>query len=117
MPKSEGLFLGSKPRTAGRRWGRRLALAAPVVLFCVFVGYLIFLRMTRVEPPPTEPATRAAAERALEVKGPRAYVGESWLGRERGIWEAHLSGEPYALGWAQGRLGNRLFLEAEDYMF
>lgn len=117
MPKSEALFLGSKPRTAGRRWGRRLALAAPIVLFCMFVGYLIFLRMTRVEPPRTEPATRAAAERALVVKGPRAYVGESWLGRERGIWEAHLSGEPYALGWAQGRLGNRLFLEAEDYMF
>lgn len=117
MPKSEALFLGSKPRTAGRRWGRRIAIVAPIVLFCVFVGYLIFLRMTRVEPPAIEPATRAAAELPLEVKGGRAYVGSSWLGRERGIWEAHLNGEPYALGWAQGRLGNRLFLEAEDYMF
>src|SRR5262245_53876110 len=117
MPKGDALFLGSKGRTAGRRWVRRAGLVAGVVLVCGLVGYLVFLRMTRVEPPRVDPAVRAAAELPLEVRGPRAYVGESWLGRERGIWEAHLTGEPYALGWAQGRLGNRLFLETEDYMF
>jgi isopenicillin-N N-acyltransferase like protein len=117
MPKSDGLYLGSKGRQASRRWVRRAAVIVAATLFCGFVGYLIFLRMTRVDPPRIDPAVRAAAELPLEVRGPRAYVGESWLGRERGIWEAHLSGEPYALGWAQGRLGNRLFLEAEDYMF
>src|SRR5262249_23645652 len=37
--------------------------------------------------------------------------------REHGIWELHLEGEPYALGWAQARLGSRLLLEQEDYMF
>ena len=117
MPKSDGLYLGSKGRAASRRWLRRVAVVVAGALFCGVVGYLIFLRMTRVDPPRIDPAVRAAAELPLEVRGPRAYVGESWLGRERGIWEAHLTGEPYALGWAQGRLGNRLFLEAEDYMF
>jgi hypothetical protein len=29
----------------------------------------------------------------------------------------HLYGEPYALGYAQARLGSRLLLEQEDYMF
>jgi acyl-CoA:6-aminopenicillanic acid acyl transferase len=117
MPKSDGLYLGGKARTASRRWVRRGALILAGSLFCALVAYLIFLRMTRIEPPRIDPGVRAAAELPLEVRGPRAYVGESWLGRERGIWEAHLSGEPYALGWAQGRLGNRLFLETEDYMF
>jgi hypothetical protein len=117
MPKSEGLYLGGKGRAVSRRWVRRGALIAAGTLFCALIAYLIFLRMTRIEPPRIDPAVRAAAELPLEVRGPRAYVGESWLGRERGIWEAHLAGEPYALGWAQGRLGNRLFLETEDYMF
>ena len=117
MPATDALFLGGRPRTAGRRWGRRIALGAGIALVCVLLAYLLFLRMTRVDPPRVDPAVRAAAERPLEVRGPRAYVGASWLGRERGVWEAHLEGEPYALGWAQGRLGNRLFLEAEDYMF
>ena len=109
------------PRRQGppgvRRWVRRAAVIVAAALACGLLGYLIFLRMTRIDPPRIDPGVRAAAELPLEVRGPRAYVGESWLGRERGIWEAHLTGEPYALGWAQGRLGNRLFLETEDYMF
>src|SRR6185312_13771177 len=117
MPKSDGLYLGSKGRTVSRRWVRRGAVVLAGAFFCGLIAYLVFLRMTRIEPPRIDPAVRAAAELPLEVKGPRAYVGESWLGRERGIWEAHLTGEPYAMGWAQGRLGNRLFLETEDYMF
>ena len=39
------------------------------------------------------------------------------MSRERGVWEEHLEGEPYALGYAQARLGSRLLLEQEDYMF
>lgn len=117
MPKSEGLYLGGTSRAGARRWPRRLALVGAIAAFCMLVGYLIFLRMTRVDPPRIDAAVRAAAERPVEVRGARAYVGDSWLGRERGIWEAHLVGEPYALGWAQGRLGNRLFLETEDWMF
>ena len=51
MPKSDGLYLGSKGRTASRRWVRRAAVVVAGALFCGVVGYLIFLRMTRVEPP------------------------------------------------------------------
>jgi isopenicillin-N N-acyltransferase-like protein len=118
MSANDALFLDSSKRQAGpRRWLRRTALGALALSFLALVGYLVFLRMTRLEPPRVGAAVREAGEKPLEVRGPRAYVGESWLGRERGIWEAHLAGEPYAMGWAQGRLGNRLFLETEDYMF
>jgi hypothetical protein len=113
----DALFLGSKRQAGSRRWLRRTGLGALALVLLALVGYLVLLRMTRLEPPRISPAVRAAAETPLEVRGARAYVGQSWLGRERGIWEAHLVGEPYALGWAQGRLGNRLFLETEDYMF
>jgi len=85
MPKSDGLYLGSKGRQASRRWVRRGALIVAGAFVCGLVAYLIFLRMTRIDPPPIAPAVRAAAELPLEVRGPRAYVGESWLGRERGI--------------------------------
>jgi isopenicillin-N N-acyltransferase-like protein len=118
MSGNDALFLDSSKRQAGpRRWLRRAALGVLGLGFVSLVAYLVFLRMTRVEAPRVAAAVREAAEKPLEVRGPRAYVGESWLGRERGIWEGHLAGEPYAMGWAQGRLGNRLFLETEDYMF
>src|SRR4029079_31645 len=48
---------------------------------------------------------------------PCAVGGDVGVGCARVTWGGLLSGEPYAMGWAQGRLGNRLFLETEDYMF
>lgn len=117
MPANDALFLGGKRQQASRRWLLRGGLAALAVSFVLFLAYLVFLRMTRLDAPHVDAAVREAAEKPVTVQGPRAYVGDSWLGRERGIWEAHLNGEPYQLGWAQGRLGNRLFLETEDYMF
>ena len=117
MPANDALFLGGKRQKTARRWLARGGLGAIAAVFVFLMMYLVFLRMTRIEPPRIDAAVREAAEKPLTVQGARAYVGDSWLGRERGIWEAHLNGEPYQLGWAQGRLGNRLFLETEDYMF
>jgi hypothetical protein len=103
---------------AGRARRRfRLALVAFLVIFAMFSSYGIFLRMTRIVPPPIAPSLRASAQHEVEVRGGRAYVGDSWMSRERGVWEVHLSGEPYAMGWAHSRLGQRLLLEQEDYMF
>jgi isopenicillin-N N-acyltransferase like protein len=115
-PAREALLVGSKRAPAGR-WLTRLGLVAGVGLVVILVGSLVFSRMTRIEPPRIDPRVRAAAELPVEMRGVREFVGDNWLSRERGVWELHLSGEPYAMGWAQGRLGNRLFLDAEDYMF
>jgi tetratricopeptide (TPR) repeat protein len=79
--------------------------------------YLVFLRITRIEPPAVSDEVRRAAELPVEIRGARAYLGKNWMSRERGVWEEHLEGEPYALGYAQSRLGARLLLEQEDYMF
>ncbi|HZS36840.1 MAG TPA: C45 family autoproteolytic acyltransferase/hydrolase [Polyangia bacterium] len=116
MASSSSLVLGSR-RAPGRRWLRRLTVGSAVTLVVLVVGYLIFLRMTRIDPPPVADDVRAAAEHPLEARGPRAYVGPSWMSREHGVWEIHLEGEPYALGYAQARLGSRLLLEQEDFMF
>jgi hypothetical protein len=37
--------------------------------------------------------------------------------RERGVWEVHLSGEPYQMGWAHARLGQQLHQLQERYLF
>jgi hypothetical protein len=79
----------------------------------LFVLYAIFLGATRIRPPPAEPDK----ELPLEVHGARASVGPSWISRERGLWELHLEGDPYAMGFAHTRLGNRLLAETDDYMF
>src|SRR5262245_34871584 len=99
------MLLGNKRPPGARRWGRRLLVAALVAPLVLGIAYLFFVRWTRIEPPPVDPAVRAAAELPVEVRGPRAYVGPSWMSRERGVWELHLVGDPYAIGWAHARLG------------
>jgi tetratricopeptide (TPR) repeat protein len=116
MVVQDSLFLGKRP-AGGRGWRRRLTSAVIVGALGVGLAYIAFLRLTRIAPPPIAPELRTAAQRPLEVRGPRAYVGPSWMSRERGVWEMHLAGEPYALGWAQARLGARILLEQEDFMF
>jgi tetratricopeptide (TPR) repeat protein len=108
------LMLGNK---RSRRWLRRLALGLVGVAVVLPLAYVIFLRATRIEPPRVADEVRRAAELPVEVRGARAYVGKSWMSRERGVWEEHLEGEPYALGYAQARLGARLLREQEDFMF
>src|SRR5579871_972664 len=100
-----------------RRWPRRLVTGALVALALLLLAIGLFARMTRIAPPPITDDVAAAAERPVEVRGARAYVGANWMSRERGVWEIHLEGEPYAMGWAQGRLGERLLGETEEYMF
>jgi hypothetical protein len=97
--------------------GRRFLGVIGVLAALVCVGYGVFLRWTRIDPPVIAADVRARAELPLEVRGPRAYVGASWMGRERGIWEIHLEGEPYQMGWAHGRLGQQLHAMQEDYLF
>ncbi len=117
MAADSSLVLGNRRPPGGRRWLRRLVTAAIVTPLALLIAYAIFMRSTRIDPPRVDPAVRAAAELPVEVRGPRSYVGPSWMSREHGVWEIHLEGEPYALGYAQARLGARLLLEQEDFMF
>jgi tetratricopeptide (TPR) repeat protein len=107
---------GKAPSGARRRW-RRFGVGVLVFAVALLIAYGIFLRATRIVPPRIAPDVRAAAERPVEVRGARATLGASWMSRERGVWEIHVAGDPYALGYAQGRLGSRLLLAEEDYMF
>ncbi len=112
------LILGNKrPAGGGRKWLRRVGGVLLFFVVALPITYAILMRMTRIDPPVVDAAVREAAHKPVEVAGPRAKVGDSWLSRERGVWEMHLSGVPYALGYAQARLGSRLLLEQEDYMF
>jgi tetratricopeptide (TPR) repeat protein len=101
---------------------RRVAHAAGVgiggLVVLLSATYGLFLTLTAIEPP-AGPKTsgRGGAARQVEAYGPRAVIGHSWVSRERGIWEYHLSGEPFEMGYAHSRLGNRLLMETEDYMF
>ncbi len=102
----------TKPR---RRIVRNLGILALSGLLALCAVYALFLRWTRIEPP--EEPENAEAQRPVEVHGQRVSVGANWMSRERGIWEYHLEGEPFDLGYAQSRLGNRLLMETEEYMF
>jgi isopenicillin-N N-acyltransferase like protein len=116
MVRKDALFLGDRHAPHTRRRMRALGVVG-LLIGVVALGYGTFLRLTRIVAPSLPEATRRSAELPVEVKGPRAFVGPNWMSRERGVWELHLEGEPYAMGFAQARLGSRLLLEQEDYMF
>jgi hypothetical protein len=123
MPPNDAIFLAAKgaPGSSVRRRGRWLRRLAWVVLgLCLTlpIAYLVFLRATRIVPPPVAPA-RVAAARALPltVDGAVTRVGPNWMARTRGVWEIHLEGEPYAMGHAHARLGSFILRQQEDYLF
>jgi hypothetical protein len=93
-----------------------VGLTLALILVIVFA---IIDRVARIEPPPVPAAARAAAVALpMSARGDRAFVGDdNWMGRRRGVWELHLAGDPYTMGYAHGRLGARLLLEQEEYMF
>lgn len=78
-------------------------------------GHRVFLRITAIRPP--SEAGVGITRPPLVVRGLRSYVGASWLTRERGVWEYHLEGGPFSLGYANARLGSPLLIEAEEYLF
>src|SRR5689334_6349259 len=90
------LGAGSSGRGRVRRAAILLGLGA---IGCVMFA-ILFRQLTRLDPPAIQPEIRAAAELPVEVRGPRSYIGASWTSRERGLWEEHLEGGPYALGFA-----------------
>lgn len=87
-----------------------------VSLIALLLGsHRVFLRITAIRPP--SEAGVGISRPPLVVRGPRSYVGASWLTRERGVWEYHLEGGPFSLGYANARLGSPLLIEAEEYLF
>lgn len=87
-----------------------------VSLLALLMGsHRVFLRLTAIRPP--SEAGVGIVRPPLIVRGPRSYVGTSWLTRERGVWEYHLEGGPFSLGYANARLGSPLLIEAEEYLF
>lgn len=109
---------GAEPRL--KKIQRRLRwviglLSAGLLVWVVNLG---FLRWTRIQPPAeAEKILAGLAKPPLESRGPRTYLGQNWSGRERGIWEYHLEGEPVTIGYAHARLGTHLMIETEEYMF
>jgi hypothetical protein len=117
MVAKDAFFLGERGSGRGARLFRRVLVIGGFSLAAMLVAWLGFLRLTRITPPPISDSARAAAELPMTVEDGRARIGRDWMSRERGIWELHLEGEPYAMGFAHSRLGARLLLEQEDYMF
>jgi isopenicillin-N N-acyltransferase-like protein len=97
-----------------RRWGLRLLL----LLAGLWIAHAIFLRLTRIAPPSDAWARAQTMPRPLPVSaGPRTFIGENWMGRERGIWEYHLGGDALSMGYAHARLGTPLLVRTDQYMF
>lgn len=100
----------------GRRALRWLLFgaAAGVVLWVLFQGFLFW---ACIKPPEYAGTSSNLRGRPLEIRGQRVYFGGSWVSKERGIWEYHLVGSAYDMGYTHGRLAAPRLMENEDYLF
>lgn len=101
------------PHWLGRRW-----LTIPLLLLCLgWVAKGMFLHFTVAVPPGRAAHPKVEAKQEVRFGEGRVSVGNSWLGRERGILELHLTGEPFVLGYSHGRLGTPHLVQFEEYLF
>jgi hypothetical protein len=116
---SSGSNVAEAPRRSRlARVTRTLLLVLLTLGLLGVIAYRVLVERTRIDPPKIAETVRAAAMALpFSTRGERSYLGDNWMSRARGIWEIHLQGEPFALGYAHSRLGNRLLLDEEDYMF
>jgi tetratricopeptide (TPR) repeat protein len=98
-------------RPIRRRW---LWFVLGALLLTV-VAQQLFFQLTVIRPPAG--AGQGQARPRVDIREGRVYVGDSWLSRERGILELHVSGEPFSLGYSHGRLGTPHLVQIEDYLF
>ena len=102
-----------RPRSRGGPWILGLLIGALTLAALLGVVHLIILHMTAIAPP----RVTGWQDVPLEIRGARANVGPQWMTHERGLWELHLEGEPFAMGWAHARLATRLMIEEEAFVF
>lgn len=98
------------------RFTRRRWLGMLIGLVLLFVGLpRLFFWLTVIKPP--NEAGQGLLRPQSAVRDGIIYVGESWMSRERGLLELHLSGDPFTLGYSHGRLGTPYLVQIEDYLF
>ena len=97
------------------RLSKRALIGALAFLLFLYLPYRGFLHWTRISPPPE--AGLGVPRPAVQMQGLREYAGRSWSSHERGLWEYHLEGDPFSLGYTHSRLGTRSLMDTERYMF
>ena len=93
--------VGKRPPRPGRIL-RRLAAVGVVAFIVLILGYVAFRRATSASPP-----SGTAPTATLGTDGNRLTLGNSSLERVGDLWVLRLSGDPYAIGYAEGRLLGR----------
>jgi isopenicillin-N N-acyltransferase like protein len=96
------IFLGARRPPRPGRWLRRIAILAGLGFILLILGYIVFRRATTA----TAPSGNAPVT-ALGTDGNRLTLGTASLERVGELWVLRLAGDPYAIGYAEGRLLGR----------
>jgi isopenicillin-N N-acyltransferase like protein len=96
------IFLGARRPPRPGRWLRRITIALSLGLVAVVLAYVVFRRATAADAPSgSAPAT------VLGTDGNRLTLGTASLERVGELRVLRLAGDPYAIGFAEGRLLGR----------
>ncbi|HEV8325678.1 MAG TPA: C45 family peptidase [Myxococcota bacterium] len=91
---------------------RRILVGAAVFAALLVIAYGLFVWTVAIDAPDT-PEPPAIVTR---VDGGRVVFGKSWMARRGKIWEVHLRGDPFEMGYAHGRLAMFFHRRADHHM-
>ena len=98
------------------KWLRRILwLAGGAGVTCFALWAVMYALMYHwVAWPPPMPAASPLLSAALETRGDRVWLGQNWFGKRDGLPVLYLTGTPFEMGCANGRLTQQLIHRQED---
>ncbi len=96
------------------RFLRYFLLFFVVVMLMLFLVSEVIIRHCVAPTPSLGKNPSILKEKLRYVGKKRVYFGHSWLEKRQGIWFQYLEGGPFEIGYASGRLTERLMRLQED---
>lgn len=96
-----------------RKVFKRLCIALLVLIPCLWIAAYVGIKTSIAKPPPLPP--EAAAMQKLEPveRDGKIWLGRSWMQQRDGLPVVYLTGTPFEMGYANGRLTRDLHYRLE----
>lgn len=82
------------------KWLRRTL----VLVLTVWLVLVLLLRHWTAQPPPLPTEAASVLQQPIVERDGKRWVGKSWLGQREGLPVLYLTGTPFEMGYANGRL-------------
>src|SRR5262245_22591973 len=86
------------------KWLRRILVSLVVVVLVGWGSLALLLRHWQAKPPPLPPEAATVLQQTIVERDGKRWVGRCWLSEREGLPVLYLTGTPFEMGFANGKL-------------